>query len=54
MSKVEMKKNMQVDVSPIWDERNKNLTYMECFGRLMSGIAPWLSLPDDETAEGKE
>ena len=26
---------------------------MECFGRLMSGIAPWLSLPDDDTEEGK-
>ena len=27
---------------------------MECFGRLMSGLAPWLSLPDDETQEGKQ
>lgn len=24
-------------------------TYMECFGRLMAGLAPWLSLPDDNT-----
>ena len=25
---------------------------MECFGRLMAGLAPWISLPDDDTAEG--
>jgi hypothetical protein len=27
---------------------------MEAFGRLMDGIAPWLSLPDDDTEEGKQ
>ncbi|WP_410492898.1 DUF2264 domain-containing protein [Dysgonomonas sp. GY75] len=54
MSKGELKKNMQVEVSPTWDGRNKDVTYMECFGRLMSGLAPWLSLPDDNTAEGKQ
>lgn len=53
MSKGELKKNMQVEVSPTWDGRSKDVTYMECFGRLMSGIAPWLSLPDDDTEEGK-
>ncbi|NDV66860.1 DUF2264 domain-containing protein [Bacteroides sp. 224] len=54
MSKGELKKNMQIEVSPTWDGRNKDVTYMECFGRLMSGIAPWLSLPDDDTEEGKK
>ncbi|MDR1201289.1 MAG: DUF2264 domain-containing protein [Tannerellaceae bacterium] len=54
MSKGELKKNMQVEVSPAWDGRDKNVTYMECFGRLMSGIAPWLSLPDDDTDEGRQ
>lgn len=53
MSNGELKKNMQVEVSPTWDGRSKDVTYMECFGRLMSGIAPWLSLPDDDTEEGK-
>lgn len=48
-----LQKNMQVEVSPTWDGRNKKVTYMECFGRLMAGIAPWLSLPDDGTLEGK-
>ncbi|WP_352421634.1 DUF2264 domain-containing protein [Proteiniphilum sp.] len=54
MSKGELKKNMQVEVSPTWDGRDKDVTYMECFGRLMSGIAPWLSLPDDDTIEGRQ
>lgn len=52
MAKGELKKNMQVEVSPHWDGRSKDVTYMEAFGRLMSGIAPWLNLPDDNTAEG--
>lgn len=54
MSKGELKKNMQIEVSPTWDGRNEDVTYMECFGRLMSGIAPWLALPDDDTDEGKK
>ena len=54
MAKGELKKNMQVEVSPTWDGRNKNVTYMECFGRLMAGIAPWLSLPDDNTPESTQ
>lgn len=53
MSVGELSKNMQVEVSPTWDGRDVGVTYMECFGRLMSGLAPWLSLPDDDTAEGK-
>lgn len=47
-----LKQNMLVELSPTWDGRNKEVTYMECFGRLMAGLAPWLSLPDDDTAEG--
>ncbi|MCM1067333.1 MAG: DUF2264 domain-containing protein [Muribaculaceae bacterium] len=52
MAKGELQKNMLVEVSPNWDGRDKGVTYMETFGRLMAGIAPWLSLPDDGTAEG--
>lgn len=53
MAKGELKKNMQIEVSPHWYEgRNKDVTYMEAFGRLMAGIAPWLDLPEDNTAEG--
>ncbi len=54
MAKGELQKNMQVETSPSWDGRNIKVTYMECFGRLMAGLAPWLSLPDDDTAEGKQ
>lgn len=52
MSEGLLKQNMLVELSPTWDGRNQNVTYMECFGRLMAGLAPWLSLPDDETPEG--
>ena len=48
-----LQKNMMVEVSPNWDGRNKKVTYMETFGRLMAGVAPWLNLPDDDTQEGK-
>ncbi len=44
--------NGGLEISPTWDGRNKKVAYMECFGRLMAGLAPWLSLPDDDTAEG--
>ena len=54
MSEGKLQENMQVELSPTWDGRDKRVTYMECFGRLMAGLAPWLSLPDDDTAEGKQ
>lgn len=53
MSKGELQQNMDVELSPIWDGRNSKVTYMECFGRLMAGLAPWLALPDDQTDESK-
>ena len=54
MAKGELQKNMQTEFSPSFDNRNKKVLYMECFGRLMAGVAPWLTLPDDATAEGKQ
>lgn len=54
MSRGELQKNMQLELSPTWDGRNRKVAYMECFGRLMAGLAPWLSLPDDNTAEGRQ
>ena len=53
MSEGKLQQNMQLELSPTWDGRDKRVSYMEAFGRLMAGIAPWLSLPDDETAEGR-
>jgi len=52
MSEGKLQKEMLVEVSPTWDGRDIRVTYMEAFGRLMTGLAPWLSLPDDETKEG--
>lgn len=52
MAEGNLQKNMIVEVSPTWDGRSKKVTYMEAFGRLMAGIAPWLALPDDGTEEG--
>ncbi len=46
--------NGGMELSPTWDNRNKKVAYMEAFGRLMAGLAPWLSLPDDDTSEGKK
>ncbi|WP_423785566.1 hypothetical protein [Hallella colorans] len=45
---------MQTEVSPSWDGRNKKVACKECFGRPMAGMALWLSLPDDNTTEGKQ
>ena len=53
MSQGKLQETMQVEFSPTWDGRNSKVTYMECFGRLMAGLAPWLSLPDDDSEEGK-
>lgn len=53
MSKGELKKNMPIEFSPTWDNRNKDVAYMEAFGRLIAGLAPFLALPADDTEEGK-
>ena len=52
MSQGTLQKNMVLELSPAWDGRNKKVGYMEAFGRLMAGLAPWLTLPDDNTPEG--
>ncbi|MDR3367234.1 MAG: DUF2264 domain-containing protein, partial [Prevotellaceae bacterium] len=54
MSRGELVKNMELELSPTWDGRSKTVSYMEAFGRLMAGLAPWLALPEDDTQEGKQ
>lgn len=54
MSEGKLQQNMLVEVSPSWDGRDKRVTYMETFGRLMAGLAPWLALPNDDTPEGRQ
>ncbi len=54
LSRGSLRKKMPVELSPLWDGRDKNVAYLEAFGRLMAGLAPWLSLPDETTQEGKQ
>lgn len=53
MSQGLLRKNMVVEYSPTWDGRNKQVAYMEAFGRLIGGIAPFLALSQTDDAEGK-
>ncbi len=43
MARGELQKNMKTEFSPSFDNRNRKVVYMETFGRLMAGIAPWLA-----------
>jgi hypothetical protein len=54
MAAGKLHERMVVEVSPSWDGRDRGVAYMETFGRLMAGLAPWLTLPDDDSAEGKQ
>jgi hypothetical protein len=53
MAKGELQKNMKTEFSPSFDNRNRKVVYMETFGRLMAGIAPWLSLTPDPSPNGE-
>lgn len=53
MSKGELQKNMKVEYSPTWDKRDSRVVYMEAFGRLIAGLAPFVSLSDDDSTESK-
>ena len=46
----ELKKKMPVEAKT---NDRQNYTYLEAFGRLLAGIAPWLELGPDSSAEGK-
>lgn len=53
ISKEQWRKNMPMEVSPTFDSRDPGVGYLEAFGRLLAGMAPWLELADDATEEGK-
>ena len=53
MSQGRLQAEFKPELSPTWDGRNPRVAYLECFGRLISGIAPWLALSDDGGAEGR-
>lgn len=52
ISKQTWRKNMPMVVSPTFDSRDPGVGYLEAFGRLLAGMAPWLALPDDTSEEG--
>ncbi|MGJ1265863.1 DUF2264 domain-containing protein [Sphingobacterium spiritivorum] len=53
ISRQQLRKNMPMEVSPVFDSRDPGVGYLEAFGRLMSGLAPWLALPADNSSEGQ-
>jgi hypothetical protein len=53
MSQGRLQAVFKPELSPSWDGRNPKVAYLECFGRLIAGIAPWLALPADSTPEGR-
>lgn len=55
LAKGTLKKNMPVIESPDYRKEfnSKNVSHLEAVGRTMAGLAPWLALPDDNSAEGE-
>jgi hypothetical protein len=53
MAEGELKKRFVLELSPTWDGRDTRVAYLECFGRLIAGVAPWLALPEDSSSEGQ-
>ena len=53
LSRGELRKNMPVECKSGMEADRKKVTYLEAFGRLMAGLAPWLELGADETEEGQ-
>jgi hypothetical protein len=53
MSQGRLKSTFKPELSPTWDGRDPQVAYLEAFGRLIAGIAPWLSLGADEGPEGR-
>jgi hypothetical protein len=51
MSRGTLRKNMDMQVSPIWDNRDIGVGYLEALGRLAVGMAPWLALQGVNTEE---
>jgi len=54
LSKGELHQNMPVECKPVSENDRRKVTHLEAFGRLMAGMAPWLELGVDDTAEGQQ
>lgn len=54
LSRNTLRANMPVEVVKEAESRNREVvTHLEAFGRVMTGIAPWLELGPDQTEEGQ-
>jgi hypothetical protein len=53
MSRGRLQREWTPELSPTWDGRNPKVAYLEAFGRLVDGIAPWLALPEEPGSEGR-
>ncbi len=53
LSENQLKKRMPVECAVGRAQYAREVTYLEAFGRLLAGMAPWLELGADETKEGK-
>ena len=51
MSEGALKQNMLVELSPTWDVPQQRCHLYGMFRTTDGGLAPWLSLPDDNTTE---
>ncbi len=54
LSNGDLKKSMPVECVPGNEASRRTVTYLEAFGRLMSGMAPWLELGSDDSSEGRQ
>lgn len=54
LSQNKLREQMPVEAVAGALEGRREVTYLEALGRSLAGIAPWLELGGDETAEGKE
>lgn len=53
MAKGALKKSFRIEVGTVSDGRDSDVAYMEAFARLIAGVAPWLTLPEDNSPEGQ-
>ncbi|SHK84377.1 hypothetical protein SAMN05444266_101343 [Chitinophaga jiangningensis] len=54
LSRGQLKQQMPREVAPHYAKPVDKVTYLEAFGRTISGVAPWLELGGDDTAEGRQ
>ncbi len=52
LSREKLKSTMPVECQPGYSESRRKVTYLEAFGRLVAGMAPWLDLGAGNSEEG--